>query len=352
MSVVSVPSEIVGGGQDALLLPLTTSKKGGGLPSRISESGYIREAGLMFPDAYVEFAHRVWEGDQEWGSLYVKEVESSLGINKLYMSPALDTKEYKLTHLKKMVLNLYRISEGTGQRISTAWPFRCRYVNFTLADYLNEMLRYDWGGTVIMFHDRNAITRAQLYADLGIPIIPCIKEAKDPKVSGWVRSIEPREFHDYILADDNIAVKLGSDSGLAAVDFDYDIKGVKDKVLSVLPPPECVKLGSKGLTAFYKLPAEGMKSTSFWYNGLQGKIPVVEVLAEGRKTIIPPSVHPNTRLPYRWEGKTLLKAVADGNLQELTEEMVSRIREIALGAGCYERSGGLSSYGNQDIDGF
>lgn len=353
MSVFAATAEIIKGEQDILLLPLVTSKKGGGLPSRISESGYLRCAGLMFPDEYVEFAHKVWDGDLRWGEILVKKLRGDSGVKFILFSPALDSKHYTLNHLKLMVLNLYRISrELEGRTISTAWPFRCGYVNFNLKDFINELSRYDWGDKIIIMHDKSALTRAQVYADLGVPIIPCIKMAKDPKVSGWVQTIKPRHFHEYILDEDNIAVKLGSDSGLVAVDFDYDVGGVKDKVLSVLPPPDCAKIGSKGLTALYRMPAEGMESVSFWFDRSTGKIPIIEILAEGRKTVIPPSVHPSTKSPYRWAGKSLLQALTEGSLETLTAGTVESIRAIALGAGCYEKKGGYGLYGYQDIDGF
>jgi hypothetical protein len=317
-----------------------TSKRGGGLPSKISEGGMVRSAGLMFPDEYGEFAAKVWEGEVEWGHIYTIKPKSKLlpHIKTLFYTPVLDSYIYDLKHLKLMILNLNRICKQSEEPliISTAWPFRCGYVDFTVKDFIIEIMRYDWGRWKIMFHDKNAITRAQVYADLGVPVIPCIRETKNPKVSGWTRSIKPREFSEYIDDDDSIAVKLGKDSGLIAVDFDYDVRGIKDKILAAIPPSDIIKIGSKGLTVFYKTSGEEIKSRFLWFKGTKGDIPIVEVLSEGRKTMVPPSVHPMTRVPYRWESRTLVEGLTEG-METLSAKGVEDIVKIAIENGCFER---------------
>jgi hypothetical protein len=87
--------------------------------------------------------------------------------------------------------------------------------------------------------------------------------------------------------DAGIGVVLGPVSNLVALDKDYDIpNGGNDALQAIIPYSPVVKKGQKGWTRFYQF--NGEKSCSFDVNGAR----VLDVLAEGRQTVVPPTLHP------------------------------------------------------------
>jgi hypothetical protein len=88
----------------------------------------------------------------------------------------------------------------------------------------------------------------------------------------------------------NVGVVLGW-RGLVAVDFDTDDTVHLLAMLEVLPPIRAAKRGRRGFTAFYFDPSGDIRTE---------RLGIVEVLARGTQTVIPPSLHPLTGLPYIW----------------------------------------------------
>ena len=84
-----------------------------------------------------------------------------------------------------------------------------------------------------------------------------------------------------------IAVCLGPVNNLVAWDCDVE----EDEIKDLCPPSPIKKYGSKGFTAFFR-PGDGITSTS--------KPGFIDILYNGRITILPPSVHPTTKEPYKW----------------------------------------------------
>jgi hypothetical protein len=226
--------------------------------------------------------------------------------------------------LKNYAANAYMALADLRKRHGEHFVFSMTYPMFRNATkyehqdqihLLNELLRYPDLDMTILYHDRSTRTHAQMYTDLGIPIIPCVSFAKDPKYSGWKKALKPREFLDLLEDDDNVAVKLGEDSGVIALDYDYDVErpnSLHGTLNNLLPPSPCIKIGEKGFTTFYKY--NGEKSFSLVWRGK----PFVELLSDGRKTVIPPSVHPSTKQLYRWQGVSLAEAVKTDSLPLLT----------------------------------
>src|SRR5262249_41003695 len=90
----------------------------------------------------------------------------------------------------------------------------------------------------------------------------------------------------------NIGTRLGS--GL--VGADCDTEEAAQKFLTVFPGSPVVKRGQKGFTAFYR--ADFDVPSENWYDENGNK--VIEILSAGRQTVIPPSIHPDTKTPYEW----------------------------------------------------
>jgi hypothetical protein len=104
---------------------------------------------------------------------------------------------------------------------------------------------------------------------------------------------------------------------VACVDFDTDDPDILSDLESALPPSPVRKKGRRGYSAFYLVPV-----------GTKGfRTAIVELLTDTRQTVIPPSIHPDTGLPYGWMGeKTLLNTPAH-ELPVLTEDDLERFAE-------------------------
>lgn len=97
-----------------------------------------------------------------------------------------------------------------------------------------------------------------------------------------------------------IGLVLGEVSGIVALDLDTDSPEILDQIKHILPESPVEKFGSKGWTRFFKYsPQIQTQSVKV------GEKVILEVLSQGRKTTIPPSIHPNGS-SYVWTRKELL----------------------------------------------
>lgn len=90
-----------------------------------------------------------------------------------------------------------------------------------------------------------------------------------------------------------IGLPLGRLSGLVAVDLDHDIDGAHQKILDLIPWTPLQKTGAKGCTYFYRY--QDHKTGAWSKNGKT----VLDLLSDGRQTVLPPSVHPDG-MQYMW----------------------------------------------------
>jgi hypothetical protein len=101
--------------------------------------------------------------------------------------------------------------------------------------------------------------------------------------------------------DSGIGVVGGKAShGMVAIDTDTDDIAIKTAIVKVLPATPVKKIGAKGETAFYYGP-DITVSRSWNINGKR----VCDLIADGRQTVLPPTIHPDTGAPYRWVGDSL-----------------------------------------------
>lgn len=140
--------------------------------------------------------------------------------------------------------------------------------------------------------------------EAGWSVMPLMKEQKRPFLDNWTRlcservtEVELRHWESK-PQEMNIGVCLGAASGLMALDFDDDIDGLHAKIANLIPVSPLRKTGSKGYTAFYRYdPA--ITSRGFSKSGVR----VLDILSDGRQTVLPPSVHPDGSV-YAWIDKT------------------------------------------------
>lgn len=130
----------------------------------------------------------------------------------------------------------------------------------------------------------------------GYSVIPLIPHTKKPVENNWSIYCEERADSNQMkqwnkLPDVNIGLCLGEASQVIALDFDEDMDGLHEQILSLLPSDspnfQYDKKGARGFTRFFRY--NGEKNRSWKKNG----ITIIELLSDGRHTVMPPSIHPN-----------------------------------------------------------
>jgi hypothetical protein len=124
------------------------------------------------------------------------------------------------------------------------------------------------------------------------------------------------------LGDAGIGVLGGPPSqGLIGVDIDTEEADLLAALLAVLPPTPVKKTGAKGETRFYYGP--GIASQSWRIAGIDR--PVVEIIGPGRQTVLPPTIHKDTKTPYRWLTPDTLEDLQPQELPVLPDDIAERI---------------------------
>jgi hypothetical protein len=123
-------------------------------------------------------------------------------------------------------------------------------------------------------------------------------------------------------ADDaGIGVALGR--GLICIDI--DLEEAVGALLAILPASPVQKKGRKGISLFYRGDTEIIRSKNF---RTPERVGLVDLLAEGKQTVLPPSVHPDTGEPYYWWTDETLADYRLEELPELPEDIAERIGEV------------------------
>ncbi|MBZ0162844.1 MAG: bifunctional DNA primase/polymerase [Notoacmeibacter sp.] len=120
-------------------------------------------------------------------------------------------------------------------------------------------------------------------------------------------------------------------SQLVAVDLDHDVQGIHADILRAIPESPCAKRGAKGQTLFYMAPAS-LPGRNFRVDTDDGSVGVLDFLASGKQTVIPPTIHPGTGEPYVWLG-TPLWEIHPAHLPELDADVVDRLARILRAVG-------------------
>lgn len=84
-----------------------------------------------------------------------------------------------------------------------------------------------------------------------------------------------------------IGLITGAISNIVGVDKDYEVAIAEDSIQQLIPYSPLAKRGEKGWTRFFRY--NGERSCSFNVQGVR----VIDVLSDGRQTLIPPSIHPS-----------------------------------------------------------
>lgn len=168
-----------------------------------------------------------------------------------------------------------------------------------------------------------------------IPIMPGSKRPGNMSDRKWYGDMDWNRFCDRLPThyetgvwnkwpDAGVCVVL--DHNIKVIDVDTDDPEIRAAVMEVIPPPTVIKRGQKGFSAFYRgSPAIVNRPINLRLpGGFESRI--VDLLAYGRQTVLPPTIHPDTGKPYEWEyGGATLMEVAPEDLPELPDDIADRL---------------------------
>lgn len=187
---------------------------------------------------------------------------------------------------------------------------------------------------------------ARKYWENGFSVMPLRPNSKDAFLRNWPQFSErlPTEAEIDLwesFSDCNIGVCLGIVSRIVALDFDNDVNGLHSQIEALIPPSPVKKRGAKGYTAFYRYTGQ---TNHKWSS--DGQV-VMELLSNGRQTVLPPSIHPDTKQPYVW---LTPDALGDVELPELPYGFVKQVNDLfGITEKSYQRSSSTVS-GEMIID--
>jgi AAA domain/Bifunctional DNA primase/polymerase, N-terminal len=118
----------------------------------------------------------------------------------------------------------------------------------------------------------------------------------------------------------NIGVRCGS--GL--INFDYDDDDAALKISEAFESSPVCKAGKRAFAPFYRADFP-VPSEDFYDN--DGRL-VLQILSDGKQCVIPPSIHPETKEPYRWTNGHSLYDTRVSELPPLPQDYRERLKRL------------------------
>lgn len=140
---------------------------------------------------------------------------------------------------------------------------------------------------------------ARSYYDKGMSVIPLHRGQKKPYLEKWsqycVELPDAETQADWIkrFEDHNIGLACGPQSRFVAIDIDSTDEALIQKILAFLPPSPWVRRGKKGMVLGYRFNGIG----TFRLKDSEGNS-ILEHISTGGQIVLPPSIHPDTKMPY------------------------------------------------------
>src|SRR5262245_51791034 len=139
-----------------------------------------------------------------------------------------------------------------------------------------------------------------------------------------------------------VGVRCGKQAdGTYIVALDWDDDEAAIAAMGAFPPT-VTKEGQRGYTAFY-LSSKPVPSRDFKVKGRS----VVQVLSDGKQTVLPPTIHPDTGRPYIWTSDYTLYNVRSNELVQLPDDYIERIEALLWPLG-YEPEEKSNGHDNDD----
>ena len=173
------------------------------------------------------------------------------------------------------------------------------------------------------------------FAETALPLlaaghspIPIVSGKKRPALAGWQRYCDApmasQEVKRFAASRTSYGIGVALGRGLLAIDIDTADKTIVAAIRSVVPASPIAKRGRKGRTDFYRDKTKTIRARKFSSDfGM-----LVEVLAHGNQTIVPPSLHPDTGLPYVWLGPHTLENTPLRQLPVIAPDVADRLASV------------------------
>ncbi len=177
--------------------------------------------------------------------------------------------------------------------------------------------------------------RAYAYIERGYSVIPIAPGTKRPgqysQEVGWRGMSDWERFHSrlptemelsiwYTWPEAGIGLLTGKLSGVVALDRDYDADGT-EALEAIIPYTPVKKRGAKGYTAFFRY--NGERSCSFNI----AKARVLDVLSDGRQTLMPGTAHPDGHT-YVYLTEDCLEDFDPKDLPVLPDDFLDKVAAI------------------------
>lgn len=141
---------------------------------------------------------------------------------------------------------------------------------------------------------------APMYYAKGLPVIPLYAREKKPIPQAWQRyydhPVEPEQQSAWInqFPDANMGVVLGPQSGIVMLDIDSEDQTIISLIQQLVPASPWQRIGKKGMVLAFKF--TGLKT--FRIKNTSGET-ICELLSSRTQVVLPPSIHPDTQMPYK-----------------------------------------------------
>lgn len=160
--------------------------------------------------------------------------------------------------------------------------------------------------------------------------------SKTPKATGWQVDHPTYESIERAFGrPSNIGVRLGDvqDDGtcLIAIDIDLDVPELIRCVERAIGEKVPAKQGKKGVTYIVRMDSETKTHKIHWMRD-NAKRAAIDLLGRGAQTVIPPSIHPDTGLPYRWLVGLPLEQISYDNLPVFSSALIDEIKGFCKNA--------------------
>ncbi|MBY0260124.1 AAA family ATPase [Methylobacterium sp.] len=117
---------------------------------------------------------------------------------------------------------------------------------------------------------------------------------------------------------------VGVACGRGLIGLDLDRDEIVEPIRAVVPEVVVAKRGRKGATFFFRGDTSAIVSRGYKIDGLG----VMDVISHGKQTVLPPSIHAVTGLPYEWTTERTLADTPLAELAELTVEHMAAVIEV------------------------
>jgi hypothetical protein len=195
------------------------------------------------------------------------------------------------------------------------------------------------GGNATMTNSPYSRCGAEL-VDMGyaaIPVMPGSKRPGSMSNGQWYGDMDWSRFCDRLPTEietniwsrwEDAGVCVAIDKALKVIDLDTDDAELRAAIEAVLPTTDTVKKrGNKGYSAFFR-GSEAIVNRPFNLilpGGFESR--VIDLLAHGRQTVLPPTLHPDTGKPYEWLTDDTLMDTPIDKLPELPDDIADRLAD-------------------------